>query len=221
MVPVYDDLNGIFAYWSNACGDLFNLDKDITKDELPEVLRWCYEELWSDADGSYCYLAEKNCRYGIALINEYHEYTAEGDPGEQNNFDRAVSVASDLDAYLAKYDAPYEVFIGKQTGFPGHCKEDPANQDQATELVLFFYADPTDHIDKKVYSEAVDWLSKNAYYSCCHDRRRKGIFMKDLKKHFRDDAEKIADFTLRCIPTSRRKSTMTQRMRFIRIIWHR
>ena len=152
------EYNEVLKYWSNACGDLHEHGKrDITVDELPDILKDAYERFWSDSYGVLCYLAEYKGKYGIALIAEYHEYTQEGDPNEPNNFAQAVNVATALE----EADFPScEVFIGKEMGFPGCCKADPYEKDLATELVLFI---ETEGMPDEVFMGIVKQFEQIAY----------------------------------------------------------
>lgn len=131
-------------YWSNCTGDLFNPygnpaegeDAEwIELENLPRELSRAYEELWSEGTGSYCYLCEYKGAYGIALVNEYHELTDEGNAGERNNFTRAVSVMKGIEDLAFRHECISDVFIGKQIGF----EDNPG--DPATELVVFLAAD--------------------------------------------------------------------------------
>lgn len=148
------EYNDALKYWSNACGELhYHGERDINEDELPDELKDVYNRLWTEGSGSYCYLAEYNGEYGLAIINEYHECTEEGRPGGKNNYEQAVKVAKILEK---KY--PYTVFIGKKLGFPMSTED--GDNDYATELVVFA---KTDEMSKDQFDEVTDWLYKNGY----------------------------------------------------------
>ena len=147
-----------FEYWSNACGDLHHNDKWLDSvDDLPSALKDAYERLWEEGCGSYCYLCSYKGDYGVALINEYHQFTDEGKVGEKNNYQQAVKVAEALKAQ----NFPISIFIGKEMGFPGKTPDGVEGDDQATELVAFMKTDVT----KEQFNEVAEWLLKNAYVS--------------------------------------------------------
>lgn len=65
---LYSDLK----YWCNALGELHHHGEyDIEESELPKELKRAYEELWTDGNGSLCYLVEYKGDYAIALVNEF------------------------------------------------------------------------------------------------------------------------------------------------------
>lgn len=148
--------NNALKYWSNACGELhYHGERDITEDELPDALKDAYNRLWEEGTGSYVYLAEYNGEYGIAIINEYHELNDKGEPGEPNNYKRAVEVGKKFQDIFPEY----KVFIGKEMGFPG-VTSNGTQDDFATELVVF--ATP-DKMSKADFNKVMEWLCKNAY----------------------------------------------------------
>lgn len=104
-------------YWSNACGDLHHHGQyDITKEELPEELRRAYDEVWSENYGSYCYLVETSKGYGIALINEYDNYTAEeAGCSHEELFKLMLQDAKNIAQHPAFKDA--DIFCGENGGF--------------------------------------------------------------------------------------------------------
>ena len=142
-------------YWSSSCGDLHRHGEDITEEELPGALRRIYRDVWEEnPDGTYCYLAEHRGRYGLALVTEYHELTPDGEPGGKNNYKRAAIVGK-----MLEHTFPHDVFIGKEMGFPGH-GAGGANEDCATELVVFIDAD---NATKETLHEVTEWLWDYAY----------------------------------------------------------
>ena len=143
------------VYWSNCCGDLHHNGEWIEEKDLPPVLQEVYDRLWEEGNGSYSYLAEYNGKPGIALVNEYHEYTEEGARGEIYNYQMAVRNGKRLEAQ----DYPVEVFIGREMGFPGITPFGIEGEDNATELVAFMAAD----IATEDYRKVADWLLNNAY----------------------------------------------------------
>ncbi len=144
------------SYWSNACGDLHHDGKWIDEADLPDVLKDAYNRLWTEGNGSYNYLCEYQGKLGIAMINEYHEFTEEGEIGEKNNYEQAVKAAQELE----KTDFPIEsIFIGKEMGFPG-TTPDGTDGDYATELVVFMNPEK---ISKEQYDQLADYLYDNAY----------------------------------------------------------
>lgn len=150
-----NEYNEKLTYWSNACGDLHHDGKWIEEKDLPPVLQDVYKRLWEEGNGSYCYLAEYDGELGIALINEYHEYTELGEVGEKCNYQMAVRNGKRLEAE----NLPVEVFIGKEMGFPGETPIDVIGEDNATELVAFMRAD----VSTEDYRKVADWLLENAY----------------------------------------------------------
>ena len=153
MFEIYsgiDEYKNVIKYFSNACGDMFNGDKDITYNELPEELKTAYDTLWEEGSGSYCYLVNYKDQYGVVLINEYHEFDEYGKEKDPNNFCRAVEVAEKF----SKEFPLYGVCIAKEIGFPGCGGDDPA-----TELIVFVpYADT-----KANFNNIAGWLYENAY----------------------------------------------------------
>ena len=132
-----------FTYWSNCTGDLHHNGKDITESELPAEFVAAYRSLWEEnLEGSYCYLCAYKGVYGIALVNEYYEYTQDGKPGEVNNYNQALTAAAKVKNEYPELD----VFIGKQTGY---LNSSAPVQDQATELFVFMPATVTkEHLHK-------------------------------------------------------------------------
>ena len=142
-----------FSYWSNCTGDLHHNGNCISEDALPVELADAYKNLWEEeAGGSYCYLSEYRNEYGIALVNEYYEYTDQGEPGEANNFEQACVAAVKV---MLKYPET-KVFLGKQTGFNN---SDAPVEDKATELFVFIHS----HSTKEFVREVEAFLYENAY----------------------------------------------------------
>lgn len=147
-----------FTYWSNACGDLHHDGKWIDESALPETLKDAYNRLYDEGNGSYNYLCEYRGKFGIAMINEYHEFTEYGEEGEKNNYEQATKVAE----IIEKKDFPIEaIFIGKEMGFPG-TTPDNTEGDYATELVVFMQPDK---VTREQYDEIAGFLWDNAYIS--------------------------------------------------------
>lgn len=173
-MKIYTDANELakdFSYWSNACGDLHHNGEFIDETSLPPVLKDAYNNLYSEGDGSYNYLCEYKGKYGIAKINEYHEYTEDGMPDEPDNFDYALHVAE----MLEKTDFPIDaIFINKEMGFPG-TTPDGTEGDYATELVVFI--DPQ-NISVTQYNELAKWLYANAYTTAIDDYTAKHYNLK-------------------------------------------
>lgn len=119
--------------WSNACGDLYRGEADITEEELPEELARVYNERWEeDKDGNYTYLAEMSGVYGVALVHEYYEvFDGEHTP---NNYDRAVKVAMKMDSFYHSIaecsDDGVQILLAKEVGYP-------REGENATELAVF------------------------------------------------------------------------------------
>lgn len=96
--------DGYVSFWSNASGDLFDANKPvgdptaietITKDELPEPLRYAYENLWSEGYSGLCYLVHTpETGYGVALS---YEVAYDEPPIEESEvdalFDNLVNIA--------------------------------------------------------------------------------------------------------------------------------
>ncbi len=167
-MKIYEDLEEYWkglVFWSNACGDLFNPNeivggesRPITDAELPEEFKSFNYEDYYLVDGMYSYLAQYNGKYGIALVNEYHEYSSEGTEKDPNNYERAVKLAKDIESKFPQHS----VLIGKQMGFPNDLPD--GTKDDATELVVFVDTDwLRDEKNEDAYFELVDYLDKNAY----------------------------------------------------------
>lgn len=74
QTELYNDLK----YWCNALGELHHHGEyDIEESELPTELKRAYEELWTDGNGSLCYLVEYKGNYSIALVNEFDDNYAD------------------------------------------------------------------------------------------------------------------------------------------------
>lgn len=68
-----------YKHWSNSCGDLFTPLpelKAIDENELPDELRWLFNNLWTEELGFRCYLTELDGKFGISLEDEYSRHTA-------------------------------------------------------------------------------------------------------------------------------------------------
>ncbi|MBO5609119.1 MAG: hypothetical protein J5929_01925 [Eubacterium sp.] len=160
-MKIYTDRNEYendLTYYCNACGEVFIDGIDSKPEDLPLPLQKAYDELWSDGTGSYCYLVKYKDEYGLALINEYHEFTDEGKSGEMNNYEQAVKVGNRVENMF-----PYTVFIGKEMGFPG-TTPDGSQGDYATELVVFIKPETS----RKDFNAIADWLYNNAYKNIEH-----------------------------------------------------
>lgn len=72
-----------FVYWSDSSGCLHHNGEYEIKDvkDLPLALQRAFVDLWSDAYGASCYLAEYEKEYYIALEVTYDTYSSE-DAGE-------------------------------------------------------------------------------------------------------------------------------------------
>lgn len=127
-------------YWSNACGELHECGTcDIEEKDLPEALKGIYRDWWEEGkDGHNCYLAEYKGRYGIALINEYHE-VLDGEPCSCN-YEEASKDAELLDKEFS--DKGIVILLAKELGFPH-------GDDCASEVVVFVPAT----VDKGIFEQ--------------------------------------------------------------------
>lgn len=139
-------------YWSNALGELHYHGKhDITEAELPEQLKHAYNDLFFEGNvGSLRYLVETEKGYGIALINEYDDFTA--GQVKLSMEDLFETIIQDADA-IAK-DPLFEkaeVFAGEFAGF-----------NDCHELIVVFPAD----IPSEEFFKAASRLDELAYKTC-------------------------------------------------------
>lgn len=136
-----EDNPDMIKFWSNAAGDLHHHGKyDITEDELPEELKRAYNELWNESHGSYCYLVETEKGYGVALINEYDDVTADDNKISM----KALYDCVEKDAQKIS-ELPYfknaEIFTGENSGFS-----------ECHELIVVFPAmTPVEEFEKAAY----------------------------------------------------------------------
>lgn len=123
--------DGSFKYWSNACGDLHrNGKEDITEDELPEPLKRAYKELWGeDLYSNLCYLVETADGYGVALINEYDDFTTSIKGCSKEDLFELVQADKELVIAAPGFENA-KVYAGDYTGF-----------DECHELIVVFPAD--------------------------------------------------------------------------------
>ena len=160
-MKIYTDINESndkVKYWSNATADLYNPEKgtSIDEDDLPEELRSPYEYL-SDNYGMYTYLMRYDGHNGFALVNEFYEYTSEGNEKDVNNYDRAVTVAKNIEKKFPQFT----VFINKQMGFPNTLPD--GTKDNATELIVFINSNFFTKENEDEFYKLVKYLSENAY----------------------------------------------------------
>ena len=137
-------------YWSNAAGDLHHHGQyDITEDELPEELKRAYNDLYSEGYGSFCYLVETEKGYGIALVNEYDEITAENYNMTMEDLFKVVSRDANLVIETPEFSNA-DVYVGERTGF-----------DECHEIIVVFPAT----VSKEEFSKAAESLSEILYQS--------------------------------------------------------
>lgn len=136
-----EKFNRDLRYWSNACGELYDIENniDIDEDGLPLPLQRAFDELFEEGkDGNYMYLVNYRGKDGVALINEYYD-RYDGAPYPYN-FEHAKKVAS----FLADH-FDYPVILAKELGFP-------SDGENATEVVIVM--PPT------ISKEEFDYVSK-------------------------------------------------------------
>lgn len=144
--------DGSFKFWSNSCGDLHrNGNEWIKEDALPEPLQRAYKELWGEGYSSLCYLVETPDGYGVALINEYDDYTAS--VKECSKEELFELVKTDKERVMASPGFENaKVYAGDYTGF-----------EKCHELVVFFPADiPFDEFDSA--AKALEYIAYNSYF---------------------------------------------------------
>ena len=136
----YNSIN----YFSNALGEL----NDISEDELPEALKYAYDNLYFEGDtGSLRYLVEIEKGFGIALINEYKECYAE-DCGLTMS---ELFQSAEKDALEIAKDPAFEkaeIRLGENMGF-----------DNSHNLIVIFPAD----ISKEEFINAAVRLDSHVY----------------------------------------------------------
>lgn len=68
----FEDMAEHLRYWSNGMGELHCHGKrEITQDDLPETLKYVYQELWNSDAGCPEYIVEYDGEYYLAVFGEY------------------------------------------------------------------------------------------------------------------------------------------------------
>ena len=145
-------VDGSFKYWSNACGDLHrNGNEFITEAELPEPLKRAYKELWGETWGSLCYLVETPDGYGVALVNEYDDYTASVKKCSKEDLFELVQADKELVMATSGFENA-KVYAGDYTGF-----------DECHELIVVFPADtPFEEFDSA--ANALEHIAYSSWF---------------------------------------------------------
>ncbi len=104
-------------YWCNACGDLHHHGEyDIEEKDLPKELLRAYSVLWTEGNGSLCYLVEYKGEYKIALINEFDkDYAKDTCSTMAKLFDHMKSKAVDF-SEMEEFKTA-QIVITEEAGF--------------------------------------------------------------------------------------------------------
>lgn len=135
-------------YWSNALGELHHHGEyGIKEHELPEELQRAYRTLWTAGIGSLCYLVEYKGKYGIALINEFDDMTAEYNSATMD--DLFLKMKAKADSFKGMEELQnMTILLGEHSGFFG-CHE----------FITIFPAD----MEKEAFDKVADLLEQNVY----------------------------------------------------------
>lgn len=164
-------------FWSNAAGDLHRHgQEDLSVEELPPELQRAYNALWGEDYHNLCYLVETTKGYGVALICEYDDYTAELYSLKMDSLFECVekdgkTVADHLHFKNA------EVFVSEHGGFL-ECHElvvvfpadTPIAEFEAAEQTLarLAYSEPLRRYNKALCADIGNFFGKyfeeNGYY---------------------------------------------------------
>lgn len=61
-------------FWCNGCGELhYHGEHDIKEEELPELMKYAYFNLWSEGSGCLEYILEYDGEYYLAIEGEYDD----------------------------------------------------------------------------------------------------------------------------------------------------
>ena len=120
--PERKELFDNLKYWSNSCGELHHHGEyDIDEADLPDELKSAYHKLWTDGISSLCYLTEYKGKYGIALVNEFHEtYAADINSTMEALYSHMQSVANEFYKLIEFTESV--ILLGEYTGC-GDCHE--------------------------------------------------------------------------------------------------
>ena len=145
----YDDIRDSIQYWSNAIGELgFRSEND-----LPSQVQRIYHELYFEGEsGGLRYLVQTPKGFGIALINEYDNQTAQSCSLSMERLFETVIQDSELISKDPLFENA-EIYVGEFTGF-----------EMSHELIVIF---PWD-ISKDAFTQAASRLDELAYQTCFH-----------------------------------------------------